>query len=58
VDLIRKISGVGGLIVAVFVTVFGWQKVEFRDEADYRAKFIRLKLLSLGERIAVVNILS
>jgi hypothetical protein len=58
VNLIRKISGVGDLIVAVFVIVFGWQKIEFRDKTDCCAKFIRLELLFLSERIAVVNILS
>jgi hypothetical protein len=58
VDSVRGIFGVGNLIVAVFVTVFGWQKVEFRDEADCCAKFIRLELLFFGERIAVINILS
>jgi hypothetical protein len=58
VNLIRKISDVGDLIVIIFVIVFGWQKIEFRDKIDYRAKFIRLKLLSFSERITVVNILS
>jgi hypothetical protein len=58
VNLICKIFSVGDLIIAVFVIVFGWQKIEFRDKADCYAKFIRLELLFLDERIAVINILS